>query len=1773
MQVAGYKVADLIHRTERSSVYRGVGAGGERVIIKTPTSDNPSPREIARYQWAFDLAKEADARAVVRHLALLRVGASVALVMEDQGGAPLATLLPKSGFSLTRWLDLSASLASALGRLHASGVVHRDINPNNVVVSPDGTAVSLIDLGSSTRLRRNTVAAAALDQNEGTLAYMSPEQCGRINSPVDNRSDLYSLGVTLFELACGQLPFAFASAAELAHAHVAREPVALSALREDFPAVLSDVVARLLAKNADDRYASAQGLANDLSRCRTELHRTGTVRRFDLGLADGNSSFRMPDRLYGREAEQQQLDAAIEAAGQGVRVFISVAGLSGIGKTALVAAARSRVALAHGKSCSGKFDQFQTEPYLGLIQALRALLRRELAEPEEQLALRRAALQTALGIHGQLLTDALPELRTIVGRQAEVDAAPPRDAERRLHLVLGRFLAVFATRASPLLLFLDDLQWADPASVQLIEALANDPALDHLLLVVGFRSNEALSDLGLQKALSALRSAAKVNLAIELAPLQQRDVAQLLADTLRAGLDEVQSLAAHIHAVAAGNPFFVAEFLHALRERQFFRYSETRQIWLWDLERLPQHALPDNVASLITERLAGLPTDCLDLMDTASCVGSEFDLATLASVHGDSRGAAARALAPAVRSGIIVPLDAHYKVFESLGNWALHGDAESELGTARYRFQHDRVRQTVHERLDDERQAQRHLRIGRLLIESLPPAELEQRVVEVFTHIVFGVHLTDVPAERQQLARVGLRAGVRAQSGLAFERARTLLHAAAGLLSPTAWSDEHDTVIGIHMALAQCSHALELDEEVERHAALVIKHARSLVHSAEGHRLRIRMHHTRNRYAEAVDAAVEVIASLGAPLPRKPRLAHVLWGVARTLGAQRGRDPLTFAALADAQDPRIDAAVSVLGCAASPAYFAEPNLLPLIGMACTRLSIRHGLTPQAPYGFAVWALVLCGALGRIDNGYRFGELARQIGKRYGGLDEARACFVVDCFVKHWKEPLPQVAQLLYADWAFNRDSGDAETATYCAGVMLYTHFLAGGSLDAHERYGDAISYLIACDQPGVKDCILAWVELYAALRQPELPGDLDGGLFSYPRRLPEFEQAHYPMQIAIASVAAGILDYFAGRFDRAEHRFALAARWEENILSQVIVPGLAFFRALNAYRRVALGLAGKEALKVARKQRARLKRWAAFAPFNLDHRLSLLDAEEAMLRGQGAQACLMLHTAVEQASGGALLYQALAQQRLASVLEALGAHESAAAAAAQASERFMQWGAPALAAQAQAPVESARRKTGTLASTSDSSQLAGTDLQIVFNAMTAISSEIDESALLGKLMPALMQAAGADRGLLLLLDAQGRPWVEAEASLTHTASQRTPLDAYAAISRRAVDLALRSAEPVVVNDASAAELLGADAHIQQSGVASILALVIALQGRTIGVLYLENHVARGAFTARRVEVTQSLGAQVGIALENARLYGRVQAALEAQTALTSANRRFVPREFVSGLGFSSIADVNLNAAIEREMNVLFVDLRRFSALSMQLGASATIAMINRYLAHVQPGIAAHGGFVGQYYGDGVLALFPDDADNALRGAMAMCRGLEGYNRERGSDFPELTFGMGLHSGPLTLGTIGDADHFQCCVVGDSVNLASRMEGLTKYFGATLVASGAAAARVRSSQAFGLRPLGQVEVAGRPGGMEVFECLACYPEQVHEQIMSANAHYVQALAAYRGGQWQAALPAFEACAAACAHDAVVRAFAARCRQRIACAALALPWDGIDRPGKG
>lgn len=1769
MEIEGHRILEAISLSPTARVFRAQSPEGEAVVVKMPATDNPSPRVLARYQRAYDLGILADTRAVVRHLRLLRHRSSVALVTEDSGSVSLASLIPSTGLPVYQFSRLGHALATAVARLHGSGILHRDINPHNVVVNPKSLEVRLIDLGLSTRMTRGDGAGRAPSEFEGTLAYMSPECCGRIDSPIDDRADLYSLGITLFEMAAGRLPFEHEDASALAHAHVARPPPDLVELRPEVPRVIGEIVATLLAKNPNERYASARGLANDLEGCVSEFQRAGRIDSFPRRQSDVSGVFRISDRLYGRELDRGRLRDAITALNRGARVFVSVSGVSGIGKTALVHEVQKQVIREGGNFCSGKFDQFRLDaPYLGVLMAFRALLRRVLASSEDALEDFRSKLKRAVGVYGRLVTEGIPELAALLGPQPEIEQVSPPDATRRFHLLVARLIDALASAERPLVMFLDDVQWADTPSLHLLEALADHPNTAHLLIVLGFRSNEVGHGHPLRETVATLSLAADVTETFELEPVREHDVIQLVADTLSVRVEESRSLASRVHAVAAGNPFFVREYLLALWERGFFTWDEARSSWSWSDDELPQHQIPDNVAELLTLRLRDLKDDCLDFLDTASCVGNEFDLQTLSWVHQLNLNRVAIGLAPAVLGGLIVPLDGDHEVYESLATWDIEPGGQGVLGSARYRFRHDKVRQTVHDRLDEALRSARHLRIGRFLLRHLSEEALAHRVVETFNHIVVGLEHLDESDEREQLAQLGLRAGLSARRALAFETAEKMLLAARSLLPPDPWTGSYRTTMDIHLALAECVHAQQRYDHADEIALTIIEHAADVGDASEAHGFRIRMHTARARYVEAVDIAVDVARSLGVKLPRKPTTAHILRDAMLAMWAQGSADPMKYASLPNCTDPKIAVGVSLLAQAAASAYFSEPKLLPLIGMNATRLCLKYGTTPHTPYAFAVWALVQCGALGRIENGVRFGELALELGRRYGGVAEARARFVVNSFVLHWRDPLQDCANALYTSWAQNRDAGDEENATYAGGIAQQAHFLAGGSLDIHERYGDAIEYVRDSQQHHVRGSLLAWVELMDALRQTELPVELAGTWYHHAEGLVASKALENSVQIAVTSIAAGILDHLAGRHESAAKRFALSTSLEEYLVSQMVVPGLAFFQALNAHALLRQDPSRRDLARVARKQLNRLRKWSVSGATNLAHRVALLEGYQHLGRGRHGEAVLAFHRCIDLASNESVLYQALADQGLAATFDDLGDATGADTARASASARFEAWGSPGLARLVR---PKSLRSSIVPTSTRSAAGIAGEHLELrsLLTSIAAISSEIDETALLDRLMLTVMEAAGADRGLLLLPDDEDRVLVEVEAELGHK-TQRPQLEIgdFPALARPVVDLARRSQTPVVIEDARTDELVVGNSHVEGRGVRAILATSIVLQGRATGWLYLENRVASGAFSRDRVAVVEALGAQAGIALTNARLYGRVQSALKAQTVLTAANRRFVPYEFLEGLGRTSIVDVKLSEAREREMNVLFVDLRGFSELSMRLGPSSTVQLINRYLSHVQPGIAAHGGFVGQYYGDGVLALFPNESDASLLGAVAMCRGLDEYNRKR-DQFPELRFGMGLHSGPLTLGTIGDQNHFQCSVVGDSVNLASRLEGLTKHFGSILTLSAATVTRLNNPESFSLRSLGKVQVQGRSNALEVYDCLNCYPDELRGRLEQTRGRFEDARAAWTAGQFSEAKAGFTHCLDACADDQVSRRFL----ERLAEMRTPDTWDGIERPGKG
>ena len=1771
-RIPGYEIDQILNESERCFVYKGHHLTGTPVIIKTPRGEHPEPRQVAQFQRAFDLGASVAEGVAVKHFDLVHYRSSVALISAEFDGVALHTAIPEGGLRLGPLIGMSLALATQLARLHAAGLLHKNIRPDNILVNLQTYALRFTNLSLAAHYSHESGDVRAPDTMEGGFEYAAPEQLGRLDIGLDERADLYSLGVTLFQMASGTLPFSQTTPSALAYAHAALPAPVLSTLRADLPPVFSDIIARLLEKNVADRYASASGVVRDLQTCATRFNQTGSVRHFAIAANDVSSRFRIPDKLYGRQVPCAQLLKAATQSRQGNKTLVTVAGYSGVGKTALVNSLQRPYTTEGGLFCVGKFDQFHLDrPYLGILKVFRELLRKVLTKPQETLQQFQTKLQEAVGIHGRLLADNLPELTALLGEQPAVDDVAPLDAERRFHGLVIRFFQVFAAPQSPLLVFIDDLQWADPASINLLEAVVASQQLAHLLLIVGYRSNEVGIGHPAQAVLGAMGQNEADVISIELGALTPSDITELVADTLQVAPSEADFLGRHLHQVSAGNVFFAREVLLELRKRKFFRFEEASGEWKWDIGDLSTQAIPDNVASLLTQRLVDLPEACMNMLNTASCVGSDFDLKTLAKVHEISQSAAADLLAPAVLKNLLVSLDANHNMFASLASSDGKQALAASTDTAHYRFQHDQVRLTVHNHQAHAQRAQRHLQIGRLLLRNLATEDLASRAVEVFEHLSADLNLVTEPAERLRFAELGLLAGKSALRGLAFATARTMLQNAASLLTQTAWQSNYLLAMQIHLGLAECAHALENTEEFESSVALVIDHAQSPVDAAQAQGLLLRVRNTQARYTEAVDIAVDAARSLGIKLPRKPTLVHVLVGAGLALWVQGRKKPLDFENHPETADPNLRAAVSLMSQAASSAYFAEPNLLPLIATTCTRLSLKHGVAPSSPYGIAVWGLVLCGVLGRIDTGYEFGELARSIGRRYGGVEEARARFVVNCFIKHWKDPLLDTAALLYKDWGSNRVAGDEESATYCAGVALYTHFLSGVSVDADLRYEGLMGYLESSDKIHVKDCFLAWGQLFETLRSEEISDDLIGSRFNLTEKLPHFEQTKNGVQIATSLMAAAILDYFAGRYERAEARFATAMEWEENLVGQVLVPGLAFFRALNAYRLLAQKPGQRKLLRMARKQTRRLRRWAKFSPYNMDHRVALLDAEALIAEGRTADAVLALHLAVNQAAAsGALLYQAMAEQRLAQVHTMAGHALQAQDAGDRARALFTVLGATALTDQTTLKLKlAAHRQLAAQARSTAPVHLDSLNLQSLLEAIRAISSSTSRESLLDRLLSSVVQAAGADRGVLILLDVQQRPVVELVIDADMRISRPCiPLAVYPEIAHPIADLALRMRETVDVQDTRNNEMSIDSPYIVRSRVRSVLASCIFLKEQSIGLLYLESHVATSAFSGLRAEIAQSLGAQAGIALENVRLFQASQNDLAIQTALSLANRRFVPEGFVSGLGHTNVVDVRLNEATERVMNVLFADLRGFTTISNQLGPARTVQMINRYLSHVQPGIAAHDGFVAQYYGDGVLALFPGGAGDAIHAGIAMCRGLDAYNQERG-DFPELRFGIGIHRGLVTLGTIGDLDHFQCSVVGDSVNLASRIEALTKFYAATLLVSGTTYGDADSEGRITHRHLGPVQVPGRLEVIDIYECLDAYSESKREQLLSGQETFATAITAYFNGQWTQAKLSFDACTQQCPQDEVSRAFAARCVSRIE---HVIEWTGVEQPGK-
>ena len=712
--IAGYQVTQEIYESANSLIFRALAPKEQQpVILKMLRHAYPPPEKIAWFKREFELTRSLQLEGVINVYHLTADQNRPVIVLEDFGGTSLNLLLESEPFTLDVFLPLAIRTADVLGRVHQQHIMHKDINPSNLVLNPHTGEIKLIDFGISTVLSRENPMLRTPGIGEGTLAYMSPEQTGRMNRPMDYRTDLYSLGVSFYELLTGHLPFPTEDALALMYAHLAQQAPPPHELNPSIPRPLSAIIMRLMAKNAGDRYQSAYGLKADLEACWQQWQRGQRIEDFSLGQADVSDQLHIPDKLYGREAEVATVLAAFERVSQGENELMLVSGYAGIGKSALVHEVYKPITRQRGYFVEGKFDQFrQNIPYASLTQALRSLLQQILTESEAQVASWRQRLVSALGLNGQVIVDVIPELELVIGSQPAVPSLPPAEAQNRFNLVFQRFLQAFVNADHPLVLFLDDLQWADTASLSLLVRVLTDPDQHYVFVIGAYRDNEVSEAHPLMFALSEMRKAGSIPQRINLQPLDLTHVTQLLSDTLTCSLDQVQPLAELVLAKTDGNPFFLKEFLRSLYGEELLTFDSQQQRWRWDVDHIQTCDLTDNVVELMVNRVKMFAENTQQTLRLAACIGHQFDLKTLAVVAQQTHRKTVASLWDAMQAGLVLPLGNAYKLIDQ----EVPGLTDEVV--VNYKFAHDRIQQAVYFLSSEQERQQIHWQIGRYLLQA-----------------------------------------------------------------------------------------------------------------------------------------------------------------------------------------------------------------------------------------------------------------------------------------------------------------------------------------------------------------------------------------------------------------------------------------------------------------------------------------------------------------------------------------------------------------------------------------------------------------------------------------------------------------------------------------------------------------------------------------------------------------------------------------------------------------------------------------------------------------------------------------------------------------------------------------------------------------------------------------------------------------------------------------------------------------------------------------------
>ncbi len=1545
--IPGYRIIEQIYSGSKTLVYRGIREADQKsVIIKLMRNEHPTFAEISQFRNQYIITKSLDIPGIVKPLSLENYRNSDVLVMEDFGGISLKDWEviknnPQgNGLGYKEFFHIAIEIVSILERLHRDSfreacalhsalhrnrIIHKDIKPANILIHPSTLEVRLIDFSIATLLPREIQFVTNPNILEGTLAYISPEQTGRMNRGIDYRSDFYSLGVTFFELLTGKLPFTTTDPIELVYCHIAKQPPTASQINPNIPPILSLIISKLMAKNAEDRYQSAYGLKHDLEQCRQQWEQTGNITTFELAQKDMSDRFLIPEKLYGRQTEVAKILAAFERVSSGTTEMILVTGFSGIGKTSVVNEIHKQILSQRSYFIKGKYDQFKRDiPLSGLIQAFRDLIGQILLETDAQIQEWQTKILSVLGTQGQVIINVIPELELIIGKQPEVAEISGSAAENRFNLLLRRFIQIFMTKEHPLVIFLDDLQWADITSLKLIQLLISQnntirenmslsvslTSETSLLMIGAYRDKEVVKPHPLNFALEEMKNSGAVIHTITLTSLNQGDLNRLIADSLRCGENQAIALTQMVFAKTKGNPFFIHEFLKCLHKDGLIQFNFELGYWQYDLSKIQALALTDDVVKFMSIQLMKLPKQTQQILKLAACIGNKFDLKTLAIVYEQLAVDTASDLWPALLQGLVLPQSETYNLVAKSSDHQRSTLSQSHNQLPIYKFIHDRVQQAAYSLIPEHQKQSIHLKIGQLLLKNIPMTEREELIFDLVNQFNIAIPIIHLPGDREQLAQMNLVAGRKALASIAFLSALKYLNTGIKLLADDSWETQYELTLALHETAAEAAYLGGNFEEMEQLAEEVLQRANTLLEKVKVYEIKIQAYTSQNRLLEAIAIARQVLEYFGLTFPQSPTENDIQQGLEETtalLADKTAEDLINLPLMTSANKLAI---IRIVSSMIPPTYIADPLLFPLIILSQVKLSIHYGNAPLSAFCYASYGIILNGIQKDIETAVKFGSLALKLVDKFNYKNiKNKILYVLGAFIFHGKSHVQEALPILLEGYKTSLENGDFEFVGYCVKDICQHSYLMGQELTTLEQ--EIINYSSVLKKikqaTTLNYCLICLQSVSTLLKSEENTCSPLSNLYNEDKLIEFLIEIKDITGIYHLYFYKLILCYLFENFSQAKKNANQARLYLGGGTGFISIPVFYFYDSLTSLA-IYPNIKNEQdiLLKQVADNQIKLKQFADHAPMNYLHKFYLVEAEKCRVKGEYFQGIELYDQAISLAKEHKYLNEeALASELAAKFYLEWGKTKIAQTYIIDAYYGYIRWGAmakvadllkryPQLLAPILQPEKFSLYPSPINTSSSDQSLLSvsnhqtaissntsisdSLDLAAVIKVSQALSGEIDLDKLLATMMKVVMENAGASKSALILnKDEKLHLMVTAITSSSNTATIETNFSSIHLELSRDVPITLiqyvkRTLEVFVTDDAKSVTFLAGDRYILREQPQSLLCIPIINQGKLLGIIYLENHLTIGAFTGDRVEVLKLLTTQAAISLENAMLY-------------------------------------------------------------------------------------------------------------------------------------------------------------------------------------------------------------------------------------------------------------------------------------------------------------